>query len=238
MTDAIAEVLGALRDDVDRLNAVSANVANIQTPGYKRTLPQSGASSFSSALVRAGGVSARLPNEPAVDVTAGAVTSTRNMLDVSLNGPGFLELQQDGQPFYTRRGALEIDASGQLVGAVGLPVQGVSGPITVTSRKVTISANGTVLDDGRSVGQLKIVDVAAAQLTPVGSAMYRLAAGAAATEDRTTRIQQGFLENSNVDSATEMVSMMEIMRHAEGLQKVAQGYDEMLGSAIEKLGGQ
>jgi len=50
------------------------------------------------------------------------------------------------------------------------------------------------------------------------------------------RVRQGFLENSNVSSTYEMTSMIQAMRHFESMYKVAQGYDDMVGTAIRKLG--
>ena len=50
------------------------------------------------------------------------------------------------------------------------------------------------------------------------------------------QIQQGYLENSNANSSQEMIQLMKTVRHFESMQKMAQGYDEMLGVAIRKLG--
>jgi len=50
------------------------------------------------------------------------------------------------------------------------------------------------------------------------------------------QVQQGFLENSNVSHMHEMVGLLESLRHLEAMQKVALGYDEMLGASIRKLG--
>ena len=50
------------------------------------------------------------------------------------------------------------------------------------------------------------------------------------------QIQQGALENSNVNHLQEMVRLMEAVRHFESLQRVATGYDEMLANSIRKLG--
>jgi flagellar basal-body rod protein FlgF len=49
-------------------------------------------------------------------------------------------------------------------------------------------------------------------------------------------VRQGALENSNVDHMTEMVQMVQVMRHFETMARVVQGYDEMVGTAINKLG--
>jgi flagellar basal-body rod protein FlgF len=50
------------------------------------------------------------------------------------------------------------------------------------------------------------------------------------------QIKQGALENSNVSSISEMVLMMETLRHFESVSRVTQGYNDMIGTAIHKLG--
>jgi flagellar basal-body rod protein FlgF len=50
------------------------------------------------------------------------------------------------------------------------------------------------------------------------------------------QVRQGFLENANVNSMQEMVQLIQTMRHFESMQKVALGYDDMVGAAIRRLG--
>ncbi|MCY1245777.1 hypothetical protein D9M72_589470 [compost metagenome] len=54
--------------------------------------------------------------------------------------------------------------------------------------------------------------------------------------DAELHVQQGFLENSNVSSMQEMAQLIQSMRHFESMQRVALGYDEMVGNAVRKLG--
>jgi flagellar basal-body rod protein FlgG len=49
-------------------------------------------------------------------------------------------------------------------------------------------------------------------------------------------IRTGYLENSNVNSSHEMVSLAETVRHFEALTRIAQGYDDVLEKTIRKLG--
>ena len=52
-----------------------------------------------------------------------------------------------------------------------------------------------------------------------------------------SRVRSGELEGSNTDSTTEMIGLMMIARQFESLTHVVQGYDGVLGRAIEKLAG-
>jgi flagellar basal-body rod protein FlgG len=54
--------------------------------------------------------------------------------------------------------------------------------------------------------------------------------------DSDVQLRQGFLENSNVNSMQEMAQLIQSMRHFESMQRVALGYDEMIGGAVRKLG--
>jgi len=54
--------------------------------------------------------------------------------------------------------------------------------------------------------------------------------------DAELQVRQGYLENSNVESTREMTSLIDTMRHFETVNKMVQGYDDMLGTAIRKLG--
>jgi len=49
------------------------------------------------------------------------------------------------------------------------------------------------------------------------------------------RIRQGALEGSNVNSATEMVKLIELVKHIEANQKVMQFQDEILGKSLDKF---
>jgi flagellar basal-body rod protein FlgG len=61
-------------------------------------------------------------------------------------------------------------------------------------------------------------------------------ASTATPADAEASFRQGHVESSNVSSMTEMVQLVETMRHFEAGQRVAQAYDEMLDKAFRKLG--
>jgi flagellar basal-body rod protein FlgG len=84
---------------------------------------------------------------------------------------------------------------------------------------------------------LKIVHFdAGAPLDRLGNGLLGAPASAQVQADGRTQVQQGFLENANVNSAQEMTQLMQAMRHLESMHKVAQAHDDMLGTAIRKLG--
>jgi len=66
--------------------------------------------------------------------------------------------------------------------------------------------------------------------------MVSAGAGMTVVDDTNVQIRQGALENGNVSSMQEMMQLIRTMRHFESMQKMTQGYDDMLGTAIRKLG--
>ncbi len=87
------------------------------------------------------------------------------------------------------------------------------------------------------VAQLKVVRLADPQrVQRLGDGLVVGGGAATVLGEGQARVRQGALENSNVTSAREMVELMQTMRHFESMQRIAQGYDELLGVAIHKLG--
>jgi len=251
MHDVLAVTLTAMQQDAARLDRVSANLANATTPSYKREVfvqrPLSiepSARSFTQVM----GQVATPPHGAALhdqalsfevtrDMRAGTLRPTRQNLDLALAGPGFFEVATESGPAYTRSGQFQLDARGRLVTSKGLPVMGVSGEIVLNDGQPTIDATGAISDQGHVIGQLKIVDFDHSEpLQAMEGGLFSAGKGGRLLAGQDVQVRQGFLENSNVNAMHEMVEVMQTMRHFESLQKAVQGYDEMVGAAIRKLG--
>ncbi|RYF50416.1 MAG: flagellar hook-basal body protein [Comamonadaceae bacterium] len=246
MNEVLAIGLQSMQGDMVRLEQIGVNLANVLTPGYKRGVAvqaQQGAS-FAAHLNNAaavgegaGGVAAPLL-DIATDARAGTLKSTGQSLDVALAGKGYFEVATDAGPAYTRRGSFRLDPRGQLVTAQGYPVMGISGEIVLDSANALIAASGAITTrDGTPVAQLKVVEFEGdAGPRPIGDGLHAAAPGMKLVGEGDVQLRQGFLENSNVSATYEMTSMIHAMRHFESMQKVVQGYDDMVGIAIRKLG--
>ena len=233
MDAVLASVLGSMQVDMARMDRVAMNIANTQTPGYKRELVA--ATSF-SARVEAAALTVHTDPRP------GTLKATGQPLDFALAGPGWFEVATPQGSAYTRQGNFRLDASGRLVTQQGHPVMGVGGEIVLPSGTPSVDANGRLFVSGErqeasAIGRFKVVQF------PSGTAMQRLGGGLVAMQgapapvpEGSSLVQQGFLENSNVSHMHEMVTLLSTVRHLETLQKVALGYDEMLGASIRKLG--
>jgi flagellar basal-body rod protein FlgF len=245
MNEVLAIGLQSMQGDMARVEQIGMNLANALTPGYKRGVavqPLSGAS-FAAHLAGAQALSGDA--SPSVsfhaDNRAGTVKSTGQALDLALGGKGYFEVTTENGPAYTRNGNFRLDASGRLVTAQGYPVMGQSGEIVLTTSAPVITATGAVVPPGGSeespLAQLKVVEFdAQSRSSRLGEGLLAPTSEMKVLQPQEMQVRQGYLENSNVASTYEMTQLIASMRHFESMQKVTQGYDEMLGAAIRKLG--
>lgn len=233
----LSAVLGSMHADMARLERVAMNIANAQTPGYKREVL---ATTPFATRVEAGAPALSI----LTDARPGTLKATGQPLDVALDGPGWFEVATPQGLAYTRQGSFRLDAQGRLVTQQGHPVMGVGGEIALLQSTPVIDAQGRVFESAATAGrqatpvaQLKVVRFApGAASERLGEGLVLLQGEPVAVAEGEAVLRQGFLENSNVNPMQEMVRLLESVRHLEAMQKVALGYDEMLGTSIRKLG--
>jgi flagellar basal-body rod protein FlgF len=151
-----------------------------------------------------------------------------------MKGGAWLAVQGlDGTEAYTRFGALDVNAEGNLVTTSGLTVLGDGGPIQVPrDTQVAIAADGTVsatAANGRStsIGRLKLV-TPEAPLTRGTDGLFR-GTGGDLSADPLARVQDGALEGSNVSAVETMVAMIAAARQFEAQMRsltTAEGNDK------------
>ena len=233
-----------------QMDVIANNVANVNTNGFKadRSLFQEflmpGAHEDNFAPGRDRQLSHVQDRATFHDFSQGAAEETKNPLDVAINGGGFLVVQTPAGERYTRDGALQINNQGQLVTAGGNPVLGNSGPIVFqpTDKQVSIASDGnvTVLEGASRIdsvrGKLRVVSFAQAQnLQKEGFNLYSAGAGIAAQPDTTSKLRQGFVEKSNVNSVLEMSRMIEVTRTYTQISNLLQQQSDLHKTAIDKL---
>jgi flagellar basal-body rod protein FlgF len=231
-----------------QMDVVANNVANVNTNGYKAD------KSLFAEFLKSGAhednfvgqdrrVSYVLDSGTFKDLSQGPTEQTKNPLDVAIDGGGFLAVQTPAGERYTRDGGLQINNQGQLVTAAGNPVLGNSGPIVFqpTDHDVSIAADGniTVLEGINRIsairGKLRLVSFTQAQsLLKEGSNLYS-AGAAAAQPDTASKVRQGFVEKSNVNSVAEMSRMIEVTRTYTQIANLLQQQSDLHKSAIQQL---
>lgn len=232
------------------LDVVANNLANLNTAGFK-----SDGAAFEEYLgptARAAGgqgaagrVSFVLDRPTWLDLSQGPIDRTGNALDLAIDGKGFLAVQTPRGERYTRNGALQINAAGELVTSEGYQVLGESGPIVMQpkDRDITVSPDGTISvreGDAANVesqrGKLRIVGFdQPGQLKKEGSSLFVAPANVIQQADATSRVVQGAVEKSNVRSVVEMTRMIEVTRSYTQLAAILSQQGELNRTAIEKL---
>jgi flagellar basal-body rod protein FlgG len=246
------------------LEVIANNIANINTTGYKRAKAE-----FSDLLYQAER-SAGVPdaaNQSVIPEGAmvglgvqtaavrnlhiqGALNQTGNPFDVAMVGRGWFQIQNAaGETLYSRAGAFNTNATGQLVTLDGnlvepnivVPTDAVKVTISDTGQVFAQMANQTQLVN---LGQLQIANFAnEAGLEPLGDNLFRQtdASGDAVTgvpgDPGFGTLKQGYLESSNVDPVKEITDLITAQRAYEMNSKVIQAADEMASVVSKNLGG-
>ncbi len=236
------------------LEVIANNIANVNTTGYKRTRAEFTDLLYQSERVQ--GVPTRA-NENVVPEGAniglgvrtaavrsvniqGSLTATGNRLDLALTGGGWFQIEgSGGQTLYTRSGAFNTNATGQMVTTDGFPV---IPAITIPQDAVEVIVNDSgqvfarIADqvDLQELGQISLaVFPNDAGLQAMGGSLF---AQTPASGEPTTGVpgdpgfavvRQGYLEDSNVDPIKEITELISAQRGYEMNSKVIQAADEM-----------
>jgi flagellar basal-body rod protein FlgG len=244
------------------LEVIANNIANINTTGYKRARAE-----FADLLYqteRAAGVPNRanqaiVPEGANIGLgvqtsavrnihTQGQLTQTENDLDLAVVGRGWFQIQSpDGTTLYSRAGAFNTNADGQLVTIDGYAVvPNITFPAnvseTVISRTGQVSVRVGSDSDFTEIGQLTIANfVNEAGLKPLGDNLFQQTAASgeaivAAPEDPGFGyLKQGYLEASNVDAVKEITDLISAQRAYEMNSKVITTADEMASIVSKNL---
>jgi len=245
--------------------ALSNNIANANTPGYKadqatlRAFPellmqQMGktnvptAKGFQAPVQSPIGslntgvyVHETIPNYQQGDLRETDMTTDLAIINGSLpdeTGSLFFTVQdEDGEVRYTRNGNFTVDSQGFLVTNEGHYVLDTAGNLFQTDgMDFTVTGDGDLqAEDGSAIP----LGIAYAQdvstLVKEGDDLFTGDAGEVPAE-ATYSVQQGVLESSNVDALQAMTQMMESYRMFETNQRVLKAYDESMGKAVNEVG--
>jgi len=222
----------------EQLNAIGNDLANASTDGY-----QAQRVAFSDLLYNpveetgtvttvGAGASAQVIGRSEAQ---GTIKDTGDGLDLAIEGDGYFRITlPNGQAALTRNGAFSLNAQGSITDAEGnLLDPPLKIPAGVPEGKIKIGTDGTVTANGKTIGRIQLVTVPAPQhLLPAGSGM--LAANAASGEVRpatSARVQQGALEESNVNVGREMANLVTTERAFQMSSTAIQTESQMMSIA-------
>jgi flagellar basal-body rod protein FlgF len=221
MSSSSQAVAGAMNVHFTMQEMYAQNIANIETPGFKRVLARIGSETSDGAD---GATTTPGIEGIKLDMSQGALQPTSNPLDMAIKGDGFFTIQSENGTRYTRNGHFRMDANRILVNERGDKVTGQSGEIQIPqgAKKISIDRSGNVLADGESLDILKIVRFEKPeQIRQLGHCEYdgtnagELDAFLPDKDGKTAKVIQGSLERSNVSPIGELVSMLASYREYE-----------------------
>lgn len=227
---------------VKKQEAIANNIANAGTTGFKQDI------TFNRELTRAESKLSKdridwqtaLENRVHVDHAPGVFDKTDNPLDFALDGDGFFTLQSpEGETMLTRSGSFVVDDQGYMAFPGGYRLVGTGGPIQVGQGSPVVGETGEVEVNGVTVGQITAQTVAdVSRLERVGGSMFAVPEGEELIAPISSRIQQGYLETSNVDVVREMVDMIVAYRTYEANAKSLQIQDGSLDNLFNRVTGE
>ncbi len=236
MLDAVQ---GALKEEM-RMSVISNNLANANVMGFKKDVI-----SFQDLLKNAEGGAGHPKKsvDPVLvrietNISQGDVRFTGNNLDFAIYGEGFFKLDTQDGILYSRKGNFTLDHAGFLTTQEGHMVLGTGGPIEISEGRIHVDGEGVITVDGAQIGQIDMVNFEnASALVKNGMGCYRNVSDEPEIPvDSDTRVEQGYVELSNVNVAEEMVNMIHCSRAFESYQKAIQVLDGVNNKAINEVG--
>ncbi len=235
MNQGIYPLAASMVNQLNRLDQISNNLANVNTNGFKQEgLTET---TFNHYLQRAQDdgfnptkINTITNNIPKIDSKfingdVGAIASTGNTLDFALEQPDtFFKVQnKNGDIVYTRDGAFKT-MDNLLVDSNGNPVLNTD--------------NEPIVTDGDIATQLGVVQIDYANLQKIGDNNYKAknVNEVLPFDNNDGLVLSGMIEKSNVNSVTTMVHLIDAHRRFEQSQKAMSGIDELNSKVIDKIG--
>jgi flagellar basal-body rod protein FlgG len=246
------------------VQVISNNIANMRTSGFKRQRVNfqdllyeqhrraGSPTSEQGNQVPAGvfvGSGVKTVGTPRV-MNQGNLSPTEKSYDMAIRGEGFFRVTMpDGRTAFSRDGNFDLDSQGRLVTQEGYLLDpGITVPNTATSVAISNLGVITALTPGnpqpQQIGQLTLSRfVNKTGLESIGDNLYLETAGSGAPIDGTPggegfgTVQQGYIEESNVNAVTEISSLIAAQRAYELNARVISATDQMLNAAAQIFRG-
>lgn len=247
MIDALYISSSGLRSQQEQIDVISNNVANMQTPGFKRgrvnfaemaTLPVTG--QVGSLEQQHRGAGARVLST-SQEFASGALQPTRGALDLAIDGNGFFELENaTGSRFYSRSGQFRLDDQGYLTAVNGMRLTaGIQIPQGASDVRISAEGEVSAILDGAAeptvLGTIDLVGFVSTEgLVAEGGNVFSAGPRAGeplrgvAGQEGYGKLQQGYLEMANVDMIDEMTGLVLAQRAYQLNARVLQASDQVL----------
>ncbi len=239
MGNGIYTALSGAITDQHRVEMLSHNLANVNTPAFKRSL-----ASAQEVLgpSRSKELSFAQPTKMLTDVSPGPIVSTDNPLDVALTGGVFMQIQAGDRVGFLRGGSMILRPDGNLVTNEGYEVHGEKGLVRLPpgARDIQIRGDGTIVADGNEFEKMKLVEFADEQALVQGDGRVIFdpnGAAGAAPSTSTAPVMAGYQERSNMNLVNGMTEMVAAQRHFDATMKAIQTFSQMDKRAARDIAG-
>jgi flagellar basal-body rod protein FlgF len=221
-----------------RLDTISANVANMNTVGYRAD-----GISFEAQLAKAGDNKLAYVSSGAdfISRKSGALVKTDNPLDVAVQGEGWFAVNANGSTIYTRDGRMRMTETGALTDLNGAPILDAGGaPIQLdpAGGAPSISGDGMITQQGKQTGAIGIFSLDDnAQLTRAGHSGFTSSTPGTPILDFTQNgVVQGAVEGANVNPIEEMTKLIQVTRNFDSVANEVTQTESSVTDAIKSLG--
>ncbi len=241
MIKGIYRAASGMLPRIRKQEVIADNLANVNTPGFKRQDVFMEELSRARQKVAAKQERWEIPmiDDVYSDYSQGVLERTGDDLNIGIDGDGFLVVQSpNGELLYTRSGNFSLSPEGTVVNPDGCPLMTDAGPLTIEpGADVQIGLDGSVTVNGDEFGMLAIVDFENRNaLERQGSGTYKAPENLTQVEPERLFVRQGYLERANVDVVREMIDMITSFREYESNQKAIQIIDESLEKTVNRVG--
>ncbi|MCX7760813.1 MAG: flagellar hook basal-body protein [Hydrogenothermaceae bacterium] len=217
---------------LEQLSTATNNISNANTTGFKKLLVREMSQKIPENLPPASDlfVFPRFMDSPTLN-KQGNLIKTDNPLDVAIEGDGFFTVETGVGRLYTRNGHFNISSDGFLVTSSGGYLLDENGNrIRVNQNgRIDITREGFIYQDGQQIGKLRVVNLQ--NLSHVGDSYYTGQESPAGN----FKINQGYLENSNVEIVKEMVNLINSHRRFDIYMNLVKSLD-MLEGKVNDIG--
>ena len=232
--NSLFSALSGIRTASRNLQNSANNLANLQTPGFKKSRVEAGDVATGGSQVTA----------ITRNTSSGSLIPTSNPLDLAVNGEGFFQVSlQGGGTGFTRSGSFKVDGNGRLTTSSGNPL---TPPVSIPGNASAISIDSSGRVSARvggstvSVGQIELSNFNnPGGLTALGGNTFATSStsgsplsGLPGTDSRGT-VVSGALESSNVDIAEEIVGQIISKAAFKANASVIRSSDELIGTLLD-----
>jgi flagellar basal-body rod protein FlgF/flagellar basal-body rod protein FlgG len=230
-----------------RMEVLANNLANVDTPGFKRQLAELEARHAEAILQGLASPGSGSQNDvgggvkvlgTATEFVQGTLRQTGIPTDMAIAGEGFFLVEGDNsQPLLTRAGDFQLTSDGRLITQEGRAVLSQDlAPIQLAPNLPWDVSDHGVIRQGTSQVPLALMrPQSLADLAQQGDNLFRPLTEPEIVPPHEREVRGGCLELSGVKPTTEMMEMIEASRAFESNVRLIQHQDQAIGNLLSRV---